>query len=152
MGQSHRSQKVADRIKVVVAQLLESKIKDPRLGFVTITDARVTGDLQNAAIFYTVLGDEDERSATAAALESAKGMIRSAVGHELQTRITPSLEFHLDRLPDTALEMDSLLEKVRAQDAQVAVLRAEATYAAGEDAYKQPKIIPDKPVVKAEEL
>jgi ribosome-binding factor A len=152
MGQSHRSQKVADRIKVVVAQLLESKIKDPRLGFVTITDARVTGDLQSAAIFYTVLGGEDERSATAAALDSAKGMIRSAVGHELQTRITPSLEFHLDRLPDTALEMDSLLEKVRAQDAQVAVLRADATYAAGEDAYKQPKIIPDKPVIKVEEL
>ena len=152
MGQSHRSQKVADRIKVVVAQLLETKIKDPRLGFVTITDARVTGDLQNASIFYTVLGDEDQRSATAAALESAKGLIRSAVGHELQTRITPSLEFHLDSLPESALEMDSLLEKVRAQDAQVAVLRAQATYAAGEDAYKQPKIIEEKPKSEVEEL
>ena len=152
MGQSHRSQKVADRIKVVVAQLLETKIKDPRLGFVTITDARGTGDLQNASIFYTVLGDEDQRSATAAALESAKGLIRSAVGHELQTRITPSLEFHLDGLPESALEMDSLLEKVRAQDAQVAVLRAQATYAAGEDAYKQPKVIEDKPKSEVEEL
>jgi ribosome-binding factor A len=79
-------------------------------------------------------------------------MIRSAVGHELQTRITPSLEFHLDSLPESALEMDSLLDKVRAQDAQVAVLRAQATYAAGEDAYKQPKIIPDKPKFEAEEL
>jgi len=151
MGQSHRSQKVADRIKVVVAQLLETKIKDPRLGFVTITDARVTGDLQNASIFYTVLGDEDQRSATAAALESAKGLIRSAVGHELQTRITPSLEFHLDGLPESAQEMDSLLEKVRAQDAQVAVLRAQATYAAGENAYKQPKVIADKPKSEVEE-
>jgi ribosome-binding factor A len=112
MGKSHRSQKVADRIKVVVAQLLESKVKDPRLGFVTITDARVTGDLQSASVFYTVLGDEDQRASTAAALESAKGMIRSAVGHELQTRITPSLEFHLDSLPESALEMDSLLDKV----------------------------------------
>jgi ribosome-binding factor A len=90
MGQSHRTQKVADRIKVVVAQLLETKIKDPRLGFVTVTDARVTGDLQNASIFYTVLGDEEQRAATAAALESAKGVIRSAVGRDLQTRITPS--------------------------------------------------------------
>lgn len=152
MGQSHRSQKVADRIKVVVAQLLETKIKDPRLGFVTITDARVTGDLQNASIFYTVLGDEDQRSATAAALESAKGLIRSAVGHELQTRITPSLEFHLDSLPESALEMDSLLEKVRAQDAQVAVLRAQATYAAGEDAYKHPKVIEEKTKSEVEEL
>jgi ribosome-binding factor A len=68
MGQSHRTQKVADRIKVVVAQILETKIKDPRLGFVTVTDARVTGDLQNASIFYTVLGGEDERAATAADL------------------------------------------------------------------------------------
>jgi len=151
MGQSHRSQKVADRIKVVVAQLLETKIKDPRLGFVTITDARVTGDLQNASIFYTVFGDEDQRAATAAALESAKGLIRSAVGHELQTRITPSLEFHLDGLPESAQEMDSLLEKVRAQDAQVAVLRAQATYAAGENAYKQPKVIADKPKSEVEE-
>jgi ABC-type glutathione transport system ATPase component len=96
--------------------------------------------------------DEDQRAATAAALESAKGMIRSAVGHELQTRITPSLEFHLDSLPESALEMDSLLDKVRAQDAQVAVLRAQATYAAGQDAYKQPKIIADKPKFEAEEL
>jgi ribosome-binding factor A len=68
VGQSHRSLKVADRIKVVVAQILETKIKDPRLGFVTVTDARVTGDLQNASIFYTVFGDLEQRSATAAAL------------------------------------------------------------------------------------
>ena len=84
MGQSHRTQKVADRIKVVVAQLLETKIKDPRLGFVTVTDARVTGDLQNASIFYTVFGDDEQRASTAAALESAKGVIRSAVGRDLQ--------------------------------------------------------------------
>ena len=74
MGSSHRNHKVADRIKVVIAQLLETKIKDPRLGFVTVTDARVSGDLQNASIFYTVLGGEDERAATAAALESAEGI------------------------------------------------------------------------------
>ena len=58
MGNSHRAAKVADRIKVVVASALESKVKDPRLGFVTITDVRVTGDLQQASIFYTVLGDD----------------------------------------------------------------------------------------------
>ena len=79
MGQSHRTLKVADRIKVVVANLLETKIKDPRLGFVTVTDARVTGDLQQASVFYTVLGGLDERAATAAALDSAKGAIRSAL-------------------------------------------------------------------------
>ena len=99
MGQSHRTQKVADRIKVVVAQLLESRVKDPRLGFVTVTDARVTGDLQHASIFYTVLGDEAQRESTAAALESAKGMIRSALGHDLGVRVTPSVEFFAYGLP-----------------------------------------------------
>ena len=122
MGQSHRTLKVADRIKVVVANLLETKIKDPRLGFVTVTDARVTGDLQQASIFYTVLGDLDERAATAAALESAKGAIRSALGRELGLRITPSIEFFEDLLPESAKALDSLLEKVHEQDAQVAAL------------------------------
>ena len=136
MGQSHRSQKVADRIKVVVAQQLETKIKDPRLGFVTVTDARVTGDLQNASIFYTVFGDEDQRAATAAALESAKGVIRSAVGRELQTRITPSIEFFEDGLPESAKALDTLLDKVHQRDAEVANLRKGATPIAGDDPYK----------------
>jgi ribosome-binding factor A len=140
MGNSHRSQKVADRIKVVVAQLLETKIKDPRLGFVTVTDARVSGDLQSASIFYTVLGGEDERSATAAALESAKGVIRSAVGKDLGTRITPSLEFILDGLPESAQAMDSLLDRVHALDAEVAKARLGAKPVV-EDAYKQPRTI-----------
>ncbi|CAB4879784.1 unannotated protein [freshwater metagenome] len=136
MGQSHRSQKVADRIKVVVAQQLETKIKDPRLGFVTVTDARVTGDLQNASIFYTVFGDDDQRAATAAALESAKGVIRSAVGRELQTRITPSIEFFEDGLPESAKALDSLLDKVHQLDAEVANLRKGATPIAGDAPYK----------------
>jgi ribosome-binding factor A len=143
LGNSHRSQKVADRIKVVVAQLLETKIKDPRLGFVTVTDARVTGDLQNASIFYTVLGDEEERSATAAALESAKGVIRSAVGKDLGTRITPSLEFILDGLPESAKALDSLLERVHQLDAEVAKARENAKPVV-EDAYKAPRIVEDK--------
>ena len=143
MGNSHRSQKVADRIKVVVAQLLETKIKDPRLGFVTVTDARVTGDLQNASIFYTVLGGDDERAATAAALESAKGVIRSAVGKDLGTRITPSLEFILDGLPESAQALDSLLERVHQLDAEVAKAR-ENTKPVVEDAYKVPRVVENK--------
>jgi len=126
-----------------VAQLLETKIKDPRLGFVTVTDARVTGDLQNASIFYTVLGDEEERSATAAALESAKGVIRSAVGKDLGTRITPSLEFILDGLPESAKALDSLLERVHQLDAEVAKARENAKPVV-EDAYKAPRIVEDK--------
>ena len=138
MGSSHRNHKIADRIKVVIAQLLETKIKDPRLGFVTVTDARVSGDLQNASIFYTVLGGEDERAATAAALESAKGVLRSAVGRELGTRVTPSLEFILDGLPESAKALDSLLERVHELDAQVAKARENAKPVV-EDPYKIPR-------------
>ena len=140
MAPSHRSHKVADRIKVVVAQMLETRIKDPRLGFVTVTDARVTGDLQHASIFYTVFGDEEARDATAAALESAKGVIRSAVGKDLGTRITPTLEFIPDALPEQAAEMESLLNKVHALDAEVAKARQGAKPVV-EDAYKQPRVI-----------
>ena len=143
MANSHRSQKVADRIKVVVAQLLETKIKDPRLGFITVTDARVTGDLQSASIFYTVLGNEEERADTAAALESAKGVIRSAVGKDLGTRITPSLEFILDGLPESAKALDSLLERVHALDAEVAKARENAKPVV-EDAYKPARVVEDK--------
>ncbi|MSO42749.1 MAG: 30S ribosome-binding factor RbfA [Candidatus Planktophila sp.] len=141
MSPSHRSLKVADRIKVVVAQILETKIRDPRLGFVTVTDARVSGDLQMASVFYTVLGDLDARASTAAALESAKGAIRSALGRELGLRITPSLEFFEDALPGSAQALDTLLAKVHEQDAEVAELRKNATYAGGEDPYKAPRII-----------
>lgn len=126
-----------------MAQLLETKIKDPRLGFVTVTDARVTGDLQNASIFYTVLGGDDERAATAAALESAKGVIRSAVGKDLGTRITPSLEFILDGLPESAQALDSLLARVHELDAEVARARENAKPVV-EDAYKVPRVIEDK--------
>jgi ribosome-binding factor A len=138
VGQSHRTQKVADRIKVVVAQLLESRVKDPRLGFVTVTDARVTGDLQHASIFYTVLGDEAQRESTAAALESAKGMIRSALGHDLGVRVTPSVEFFADGLPESTVALDALLEDVRLRDAEVIALRAKATFAGESDPYRAP--------------
>ena len=144
MGQSRRSQKVADRIKVVVAGLLEGKIKDPRLGFVTITDTRVTGDLQHASVFYTVLGDEAQRESTAQALNSAKGVIRSAVGRDLGTRITPSIEFFPDGLPESALALESLLETVHQRDAEVIALRANATYAGDADPYKAPREIVDE--------
>ncbi len=139
MGQSHRSQKVADRIKVVVAELLEGKIKDPRLGFVTITDTRITGDLQHASVFYTVLGDEEQRAATAAALESARGVIRAALGKDLGMRITPSIDFFSDALPESAKALESLLETVHQRDAEVIALRANAKFAGEPDPYKVPR-------------
>ena len=143
MGQSHRTQKVADRIKVVVAGVLEGKIKDPRLGFVTITDCRVTGDLQQASVFYSVLGDDAQREATAAALQSAKGVIRAAVGKDLGLRITPTVEFFEDGLPESAKALESLLETVHQKDAEVIALRANATYAGEADPYKAPHVRAD---------
>ena len=135
---SVRSQKVADRIKVVVAEALENKIKDPRLGFVTITDVRITGDLQNASVFYTVLGDNVARENTAKALASAKGVLRSTVGKDLGTRVTPTLEFFEDSLPETSVAMETLLAETRKHDEEISALRAKAKPIA-EDPYKKPR-------------
>jgi len=82
MGSEARARKLADRIKVIVAQTLDSRVKDPRLGFITITDVRLTADLRDASIFYTVLGTEEERQSTAAALASSKGMLRTRLVKE----------------------------------------------------------------------
>ena len=140
MGQSHRSAKVADRIKEVVASQLETRVKDPRLGFITVTDVQITGDLQHASIFYTVLGDDAARENTAAALKSATGIIRAAVGRELGTRVTPTITFHEDSLPETARAIDSLIEKMHENDAALKELRKGAHYAGEQDPYKAPKV------------
>jgi ribosome-binding factor A len=133
-----RARKLADRIQVVVAETLQRRIKDPRLGYVTITDARVTGDLREATVFYTVYGDETEREASAAALESAKGVLRSEVGRQTGVRFTPTLTFVADALPDNAKNIDDLLDKARLSDAAVRTAAAGATYAGEADPYRTP--------------
>jgi ribosome-binding factor A len=135
---SPRVRKVADRIQVIVAEMLERRIKDPRLGFVTVTDVRVTGDTQNASIFYTVFGEEEQVAGTAAALESAKGLLRSEVAKQLGMRHAPSLEFIHDALPENARHLDDLLAKARESDAAVAAAAAGATYAGEPDPYRKP--------------
>jgi ribosome-binding factor A len=136
---SPRVRKIADRIQVIVAEMLERRIKDPRLGFVTITDVRLTGDTQQATIFYTVFGEQAEMAASAAALESAKGLIRSEVGKQLGLRHVPSLEFIHDALPENARHLDELLAKARESDEKVAATRAEAAYAGEADPYRKPR-------------
>jgi ribosome-binding factor A len=138
-----RIRKIADRIQEVVAEMLERRLKDPRLGFVTVTDVRVTGDSQHATVFYTVLAEGDDEAAlaaTAAALESAKGMIRSEVGKQLGMRHVPTLEFVADALPETARHLDEVLARAKAQDEAVAATRGD-TYAGGEDPYKKPRVV-----------
>ncbi|WP_354640507.1 30S ribosome-binding factor RbfA [Kitasatospora camelliae] len=138
MTDTARARKLADRIQVVVAETLQRRIKDPRLGYVTITDARVTGDLREATVFYTVYGDETERQASAVALESAKGVLRSEVGRQTGVRFTPTLTFVADALPDNAKNIDDLLDKARISDAAVRTAAASATYAGEADPYKAP--------------
>ncbi|MDP9806965.1 ribosome-binding factor A [Trueperella bonasi] len=134
-----RVERVADQIKQIVALLIDRKVKDPRLGMVTVTDVRVTGDLQHASIFYTVMGSEEERIQSGKALESAKGMIRSSVGKQLGLRLTPTIEFILDALPDSAKTMEELLAEARARDEEIR-RRAEGAKPVGDaDPYRKPK-------------
>jgi ribosome-binding factor A len=138
-----RAKQLADRIQEIVAEFLERRVKDPRLGFVTVTDAKLTGDLREASIFYTVLGDEADRSSTAAALESARGLIRSEVGRRLGLRHTPSVTFFLDAVPETANHIEELLAKVRMADEEVARTAATARPAGDADPYKHREDEPD---------
>jgi ribosome-binding factor A len=138
MTDTARARKLADRVREIVAEALEKRIKDPRLGFITVTDTRVTGDLQHATVFYTVFGDDADRASTAAALESAKGVLRSEVGKRTGIRLTPSLEFIEDALPDSADRMDDLLKVAQERDAEVAALANGASYAGEADPYRKP--------------
>ncbi|WP_454119377.1 30S ribosome-binding factor RbfA [Microbacterium lacticum] len=132
---NERQARLADRIRVLIAERLEKGLRDPRLGFVTITDVRVTGDLQHASVFYTVYGDDQAREDTAAALKAATGMLRSEVGKKLGVRLTPSLEFIPDALPESAGHIADLLREARERDAVVAGLASGASYAGEADPY-----------------
>jgi ribosome-binding factor A len=131
-----RAHKLADRIREIVAEALKRKVKDPRLGFVTVTDTRVTGDLREATVFYTVYGDDSDRQGTAIALESVKGLLRSEVGRQTGVKFTPTLTFVADAIPENAANIEDLLRKARESDAEVARAAAEAEYAGDADPYK----------------
>lgn len=131
-----RVRRVAYRIKETVALLLDTRVKDPRLGFVTITEVRITGDLREATVFYTVLGDDENRASTKAALESAKGMLRSEVGKALGIRHTPSLEFLLDGIPENAIHISEVLRTAQERDQELQKIAQSGKYAAGEDPYR----------------
>jgi len=136
---SPRNAKLADQIKVILATTIERRVKDPRLGFVTLTDVRLTGDNREATAFYTVLGDEDDRADTAAALESAKGMLRSTVGAQLGMKFTPSVTFILDATHEVAKSMEDLLARVQSLDAQAATHSTGKTHAGDADPYRKPR-------------
>ncbi len=134
-----RARRMAGRIKQIVASTIEMQVKDPRLGMVTITDVRMTGDLHDATIFYTVLGTDGERQASMLALESAKGVLRSEVGRQTGVRFTPTLTFQLDAIPEVAQQIEDLLAVAAQADAQVEQVRAGATFAGDADPYRKPR-------------
>ena len=134
MADAARAARLADRIKVIVAQALERRVKDPRLGFVTVTD-----DLQHATLYYTVYGSEEEQENTKKALESAKGILRSEVGKNITARLTPTLTLVPDEVPVNAYHLEDLLKKTRERDAELAAASAGAQYAGEADPYKKPE-------------
>jgi ribosome-binding factor A len=139
MVDAGRARRLAGRIKQIVATMLETQVKDPRLGMVTITDVRLTGDLHDATIFYTVYGDENARAESAMALESAKGVLRSEVGRQTGVRFTPTLAFALDSLPEDAKYIDELLAVAARVDAEVEAVRQGAQPAGDPDPYRKPR-------------
>ncbi|GAA1944811.1 30S ribosome-binding factor RbfA [Agromyces allii] len=139
MADPARARKMADRIKEIVARRLDKGLRDPRLGFVTITDVRVTGDLQHASIFYTVYGTDEERRDSALALKAATGMLRTEVGRNITARLTPSLEFILDAIPENADHIAALLREARERDAETEAFASTAEYAGDADPYVKPR-------------
>jgi len=139
MADGPRSRRLAGRIRQIVASMIETQIKDPRLGMVTVTDVRVTGDLHEATVFYTVLGDAEAHAASKAALESATGVLRSEVGRQTGVRFTPTLTFVLDAVPEAVGRIEELLAAARAADAEVERARAGASYAGDANPYREPR-------------
>ena len=139
MSDAARARKLADRIRVITAEVLEREVKDPRLGFVTVTDARVTPDLREATVFYTVYGGPEDLAGSTAALESARGLVRSAVGRATGIKHTPSIAFVADVVPENAHRIDELLSQARQADEQVQAVAEHAVPAGDADPYRHPR-------------
>lgn len=136
-----RATRIAGRIQQIVASLVTTRLKDPRLDMVTITDVKVTGDLQHATIYYTVYGDHQKQADARRGLESAKGNIRSQVGHQLGLRLTPTIEFVADALPESARTFEDALTAAKFRDEQIAKTAEGAAWAGESDPYRKPEDI-----------
>ena len=147
-----RARRLSKRIATIVASAIEFDIKDPPLAFVTVTDTKVTGDLHDATVYYTVRGntlqDEPDYAGAAAALERAKGTLRTKVGAAIGVRFTPTLSFVLDKVPDTAAHMEELLARARAADEDLARVRQGAKHAGDADPYRLDGVVEVPPLAK----
>ena len=138
MVDAARARRLGDRIAQIVAEMLETRIKDPRLGFVTVTEARLTNDLREATVFYTVFGSPEQQADSAAALASATGVIRSEVGKQTGLRHTPSLTFVADAVPGNVRHIEDLVDRARQADQDLARVREGAEPAGDPDPYRHP--------------
>ena len=137
MADEGRARRLAVRIREIVADTLERQVKDPRLGMVTVTGSKLTSDLREATVFYTVYGTDEEKVASAAALESAKGVLRSTVGKRTGVKFTPTLTFVADEIPEHAAAIGDLLAKARQADSELARVREGKGYAGDADPYRR---------------
>jgi ribosome-binding factor A len=142
MADHARAARMAKRIMTIVASAIEREVKDPRLEFVTVTDCRVTGDLHDATVFYTVRGrtvdEEPDTAAAAEALHRGRGQLRKIVGDQLSVRFTPTLRFELDTVPEASAHLEELLAKARDIDSRVRAQAEGATPAGEADPYRSP--------------
>ena len=134
-----RARKLAERIKVLVAEALERTVKDPDLGFVTVTDVKVTPDLQHSKVFYTVWGSDEDKKRSAEIIERNRGRIRGEVGRQLSIRLTPTVEFELDEVQDNAAALNELLAEAKIRDEELHRIAEGAKYAGDENPYREPK-------------
>lgn len=113
---SLRANRVAEQMKKELGDIITRKIKDPRVGFVTVTAVEVTGDLQQATVYITTLGDEKEREETLKALEKATGFIRTEIGQRIRLRRTPEIAFQFDSSVEYGNKIESLLRSLKEKD------------------------------------
>lgn len=136
MADPARAGRLAQRIKVLVAEALRKRVKDDRTESITITEVRVTNDLQHATVYYTVLGDGTAAEGVREVLETHRGAIRHEVGRQLTIRLVPTLEFVADEIPETAAHLEQVLQQARERDAELARLRQDASFAGEPDPYR----------------
>ena len=140
MADNARAGRMAKRIQTIVASALEREVKDRRLELITVTDTRVTGDLHDATVYYTVRGrtidEEPDYDEAAEALHRARGQLRKIVGDQLGVRFTPTLAFEVDTVPEASAHMEALLARARARDAELAELKKNAKPAGDANPYK----------------
>jgi len=134
-----RARRLGERIKVLAAEALEKVVKDPDLGFVTITDVRVSPDLSQAKLYFTVFGSDEDLEISKEILESHKGKLRSEIGRHLGIRITPAIEFINDEVPVAAGALTDLLAEAKRRDAELEKIAKGAKPAGDADPYVKPK-------------